>query len=145
MCCAVVKPLAEWLRLLLDLSMCVTFPTIASMMLDIVSYEGHAMLLQASGRIDFFNADVFEVQVRSAAMGVDRDVVIDASGVTYMSTAGLRVFLRIWQDLKKENRTLHICALRPYIQQVFEIIGFNQIIPNHADVAEALAAVESRA
>ena len=120
------------------------FTKIAYMMLDIVSSEGRAMLLQAWGRIDFFNANLFEVQARRAVTGTDRDVIIDASGVTYMSTAGLRVLLHIWQDLKKENRTLHVCALRPYIQQVFEIIGFNQIIPNHADVAAAMAAVEGR-
>ena len=113
-------------------------------MLDIVSFESHALLLQAWGRIDFFNADVFEVQARRALAGTDRDVVIDASGVTYLSTPGLRVLLHLWQDLKKEGRTLHVCALRPYIQQVLEIIGFNQIIPNHTDVAAALAAVESR-
>ena len=114
------------------------------MMLDIVSSEGNAMLLQAWGRIDFFNADVFEVQARRALAGTDRDVIIDASGVTYLSTPGLRVLLHLWQNLKKEDRTLHVCALKPYIQQVFEIIGFNQIIPNHADVAAALAAVQSR-
>ena len=114
------------------------------MMLDIVSSQGHALLLQAWGRIDFFSARAFEVQARRAVTGADRDVIIDASGVTYMSTAGLRVLLHLWQDLKKEDRTLHICGLKPYIQQVLEIIGFNQIIPNHADVAAALAAVEGR-
>ncbi len=114
------------------------------MMLDIVSSEGQVLLLQARGRIDFFSANVFEVEARRAVRGADRDVIIDASDVAYMSTAGLRVLLHIWQDLKKEGRTLHVCALRPYIQQVLEIIGFNQIIPNHADVAAALAAVESQ-
>ena len=39
------------------------------MMLDIVSTEGHAMLLQAWGRVDFFSASVFEVQARSALAG----------------------------------------------------------------------------
>ena len=121
------------------------YSKIASMMLEIVSSEGRAMLLQAWGRIDFFNANLFEVQARRAVTGTDRDVIIDASGVTYMSTAGLRVLLHIWQDLKKADRTLHVCALKPYIQQVFEIIGFNQIIPNHADVAAALATIESQA
>ena len=114
------------------------------MMLDIVGSGGPVLLLQAWGRIDFFNANVLEVQARRAVAGDDRDVIIDVSEVNYLSTAGLRVLLHLWQSLKKENRTLHICALKPYIQQVFEIIGFNQIIPNHADVAAALAAIESR-
>ena len=113
-------------------------------MLDIISSEGGVLLLQAWGRINFLSAKVFEVQARRALAGDDRDVIIDASGVTYMSTAGLRVLLLLWQDLKKKDRTLHVCALRPYIQEVFEIIGFNQIIPNHEDVAAALAAVDGQ-
>ena len=114
------------------------------MMLDIVSSEDRVLLLQACGQINFFNADAFERQARRIIAATDRDVIIDATELTYMSTAGLRVLLHLWKDLKKEERTLHVCALRPYIQQVFEIIGFNQIIPIHADVATALAAVEGR-
>ena len=113
-------------------------------MLDIVASEDHVLLMQASGSINVHNAKVFEVLARRASAGTDRDVIIETSGVTYLSTPGLRVLLRLWQNLKKENRTLHICSLRPYIQQVFEITGFNQIIPIHADVATALAAVEGR-
>lgn len=73
------------------------------MMLDIVSSEGHALLLQAWGRIDFFSASVFEIQARRTVTGADRDVIIDASNVTYMSTAGLRVLLHLWQDLRRRT------------------------------------------
>ncbi len=113
-------------------------------MVDFVEFNGPARLLQARGRINVLNAEVFEAHVRSAIAGTSHDVIIDASEVTYLSTAGLRVFLRLWQELQKENRNLHICALRPYIRQVFEIIGFDQFIPIQADIAEALAAVEDR-
>ena len=113
-------------------------------MIDIVASEGHVLLLQARGRINVLNADEFEVQARRALAGADRDVIIDASNVTYLGPAGLRVLLHLWQDLKKENRTLHIRALRPYIQQVFEMVGFDRFIPNQADVAGDSAAVDNR-
>ena len=114
------------------------------MSVDIVPFNGPVLLLQARGRINVLTADLFEVHVRRAAASSDRDVIIDASEVSYLSTAGLRAFLRLWQALKKEDRNLHVCALRPYIQEVFQIIGFDQLIPIHPDIAAGLAAVEGR-
>ncbi len=114
------------------------------MIVDVVAANGPVLLLQARGRINALTADAFEVQVRRAVASTDRDVIIDGSQVTYLSSAGLRVFLQLWQELNKKERALHVCALRPYIQQVFEIVGFDQIITIQADTAAALAAVERR-
>ena len=114
------------------------------MMVDVVTSNGPALLLQARGRINVLSADLFELEVRRAFRDTDRDVIVDASEVTYLSSAGLRAFLRLWQELKRKNRALHVCSLKPYIRQVFEMIGFDQIIPIDTDVAAAMAAVESR-
>ena len=114
------------------------------MTIDVVPSNGPVLLLQARGRINVLTADLFEVQVRRAVASSDRDVIIDASQVTYLSSAGLRVFLQLWQELSREDRTLHVCALKPYIQRVFEIVGFDQIMTIQADTADALAAVERR-
>lgn len=111
------------------------------MMVDVVEFNGPALLLHARGRINVLTADAFEALARQALAGSDRDVIIDSSDVTYLSTAGIRAFLRLSQQLNKQNRNLHICALRPYIREVFEIIGFDQLIPIHVDIAAALAAV----
>ena len=111
---------------------------------DSVEYDGPVRLLQARGRINVLTADLFEAHARRAFSDTDCDVIIDASEVSYLSTAGLRAFLRLWQALKKEDRSLHVCALRPYIREVFQIIGFDQFIPIHPDIAAGLAAVEGR-
>ena len=114
------------------------------MAVDVVSFNGPVLLLQARGRINALTADAFEVQVRRAVASTDRDVIIDGSQVTYLSSAGLRVFLQLWQELNREDRALQVCALKPYIKQVFEIVGFDQIITIEADTAAALAAAEAR-
>jgi len=114
------------------------------MSVDVVPFNGPVLLLQARGRINVLTADLFEVQVRRAVASSDRDVIIDASQVTYLSSAGLRVFLQLWQELSREDRALHVCALKPYIRQVFEIVGFDQIITIQPDTAAAMAAVERR-
>lgn len=78
-----------------------------------------------------------------AMAGTDCDVIIDASGLTYVSTSGLRVFLHLWQELRKRHHNLYVCSLQPYIQYVFELIGFDKLIPIQTDVESALAAAET--
>ena len=113
-------------------------------MIDVVPLNGPALLLRARGRINILSADTFEAAVRNAAAGENSTVIIECSNVTYLSSAGLRAFLRLWQDLNRKNRNLHICALKPYIWDVFRIIGFDRIIPIHADVPATLTAVENQ-
>ena len=115
------------------------------MIVEFVEFMGSACLLRARGRINFLNADLFRAQAMSAIVDTDRDVVIDVSEVTYLSTSGLAVFLNLWKELRKQNRNLHVCALRPYIRQVFDIIGFDKLIPIEEDIAAALAAIENGA
>ena len=113
------------------------------MIVDVVECDGPALLLQARGRINILTAKGFKAHTRQVIADSDNDIIIETSEVTYLSTAGLRAFLLLWKELKDDGRRLHICGLRPYIQQVFEIIGFDQVIPIHPDVAAALTAVES--
>ena len=112
-------------------------------MVEFVGFRGPACLLQASGRVNVLNADRFEASAMRAMAGTDCDVIIDASRVTYLSTSGLRVFLHVWQELRKKNRNLYVCALQPYIQHVFELIGFDKLIPLQTDIDAALAAAEN--
>ena len=114
------------------------------MMIDVAASNGPVLLLQVRGRINVLTADLFELEVRRALANGDRHVIVDASDVTYVSSAGLRAFLRLWRHLKSRKRSLHVCSLKPYIRQVFEMIGFDQIIPIEADVAAAMAAVEGQ-
>ena len=114
------------------------------MIVDIVECDGPALLLRARGRFNVFTADVFEVDAMRAIATTDRDVIIDTSEITYLTTAGLRVFVLLSRELKKRGRNLYICNLRPYIYQVFEKIGFHLVIPIHPDVPSALAAIEGR-
>ena len=112
------------------------------MIIDIVDFDGPALLLRARGRINVLTAEGFEARTRRVIAATDNDVIIDTSEVTYLSTAGLRAFLLLWRQLRDADRCLYICGLKPYIRRVFEIIGFDQIIPLHDDVASALAVVE---
>lgn len=114
------------------------------MVIEIDEFDGPALLLRARGRINILTAEGFEARTRRVINATDADVVIDTSEVTYLSTAGLRAFLILWRQLEDQDRRLYICGLKPYIQRVFEIIGFDQVIPIHPDVDSAIAAIGNR-
>ena len=96
-------------------------------------------MLRARGHINTQSAALFEANAMRSIADTNSHVVIEASEVTYLSSAGLRVFLRLWRELEKSDRVLSICNLKPYINQVFELIGFDRIITIHSDVDSALA------
>ena len=109
-------------------------------MIDVVESRGPVLLLRARGHINTQSAALFEANAMRTIADTNSHVVIEASEVTYLSSAGLRVFLRLWRELKKSDRVLSICNLRPYINQVFELLGFDRVITIHSDVDSALAA-----
>ena len=115
------------------------------MKIRVAEFDGPALLLQAEGRINVLTADGFRGDTLRVISGTTHDVIIDATGVTYLSTAGIRAFLLVSKRLAASNRSLHICSLKPYILDVFKIIGFDNVIPIHPDLDSALTAVVSKA
>ncbi len=109
-------------------------------MIEVVETNSPALLLKASGRLNTLNADEFEADVKRAVATTSSDVVIEASNLTYLSSAGLRALFRLSRGLDRLDRSLRLCNLKPYIHEVFEIIGFDRVIQIYSDVPSALSA-----
>ena len=105
-----------------------------------VEREDGAMIAVVKGRVDSANAREFE-QVLTEAIGDDHNVVIDFSGLSYISSSGLRVLLMVAKSLRQRSAHLALCSLSTAIREVFEISGFDKIIPIHDTRAEAVAAL----
>ena len=103
--------------------------------------NNRTLIAKAEGRIDGVNARDFEEALKSAISADDNTVVMDLEGLSYISSAGLRVILLIAKTLRKRNAELMLCSLSDPIREVFEISGFDKIIPVHASREQALAAI----
>lgn len=106
---------------------------------DVVEIAGSALLLKARGHINTQSVALFETSTRQSIASNDAHVIIDVSEITYLSSAGLRAFLRLSRELSDSGRELALCGLQPYINQVFELLGFHKVIDIHSDVETALA------
>ena len=110
--------------------------------IDVLESRGATLLLRARGRINVLSANRFEAETLRVVARSESNVVVEASDITYISSAGLRAFLRISRALGRRQRSLHVCSLKPYIHEVFEMVGFDRVIPLHTDLDSALTAAQ---
>jgi anti-anti-sigma factor len=60
-------------------------------------------------------------------------VVLDMSGVTFISSEGIGLVLRAHRKLKAEGRTLLLRGLRRHVRKSFEIVGVFAVVPEWRD------------
>jgi anti-anti-sigma factor len=73
-----------------------------------------------------------------------RDVIVDLSGVTDMSSWGFALVCGLARKLAQMDRTLRIAGPTPFVKKYLELFtGMKQPMEFHASAEEARAAAES--
>lgn len=82
--------------------------------------------ISLKGRIDSVNAQLTEQEILKQLEG-DKDcgLVLDMHQLKYISSAGLRVLLR----LRKDHRDMRITGVNPEIYEILDMTGFTEMIP----------------
>ena len=106
-----------------------------------IERDGGTVIAKIDGRLDGANAQEFQGDLTDSIEAGDRAVILDFENLSYISSAGLRVILITAKALRRQNAELAVCSLSDPIREVFEISGFDQIIPVRDSQAEAIAAL----
>jgi len=80
-------------------------------------------VLTLNGRLDTANAPLLERKIRQWENEIT-ELILDFSGLEYISSMGLRVLLQAKKTLKAENCNLTIKNMRDSIREIFEMTGF---------------------
>ncbi|MBT9583427.1 STAS domain-containing protein [bacterium] len=64
-------------------------------------------------------------------------VVLDLGSLNYLSSAGLRVLLVAAKTGKKINTEVRLAALRPHVEEVFTLSGFDALFSFFPTIDEA--------
>ena len=80
------------------------------------------MIIKLSGRIDSSNAAECEKNINTQIENEGGEVVFDASELEYISSAGLRVILRV----KKAHDETQIINCNPEVYEIFDMTGFTE-------------------
>lgn len=76
------------------------------------------------GRIDSTNASLAEKQIFEGINAGAEKIIIDAENLEFISSAGLRVILK----LRKAYKDIEIVGVSPDVYDVFEMTGFTEMI-----------------
>jgi len=101
--------------------------------------DGNVMVA-AEGRVDASTVHRFETALMVVSKACEQVMVLDFRRLDYISSAGLRVVLGVAKSLRQQGAELGICSVTDEVRRVFNVSGFDQIIPVCETQAEALAA-----
>jgi anti-anti-sigma factor len=108
----------------------------------------NALVVTVSGRLDQDSCDVFRTQLTGFVADAAQNggaVVLDLSGLEYISSAGLRCFMLASREARTKNARVVVAALQPMVAEIFTISHFNLVFQVFPDVREALASVSAQA
>ncbi len=101
--------------------------------------DGGALVIAPEGRVDSVSSSELEKLVVSRIDAGEKRLVLDLSGVEYISSAGLRVLLMAAKRLKAPPAGLVLCGMGPSVRTVLELAGFLPLFAVEARRDQALA------
>ena len=114
------------------------------MELEARTYGDVLVVLSPTGRIDHESAAPFETALMPFVEACRDDavkIVLDLSGIDYMSSVGLRVLMKAAKAARVQNGTIVVAALGSTLREIFEISRFVHIFRTYETVRDAIGAV----
>ncbi len=81
-------------------------------------------IIKLNGRIDSNNVLELENNILNEINNYDGEIILDAEGLEYIASAGLRMILKI----KKKNDKTKVINCNTDIYEIFEMTGFSQMM-----------------
>ena len=87
--------------------------------LSVRAEDGAGGMLVVTGDLDAYTVGELELQMQR--LGVDADVRIDLSGVTFMDSSGIRAVVRLDNALRERGHELVLVAPSAPVLRLFEL------------------------
>ncbi|MCX6244570.1 MAG: STAS domain-containing protein [Bacteroidetes bacterium] len=99
------------------------------------------VVLGINGRLDTTNYTILEKKLVGMIEAGTLKIIVNCSGMDYVSSSGLRVLLMALKMISRENGKFILCTLKENIREIFEISGFTSIFTICSTEDEALKAL----
>jgi len=105
---------------------------------------GSARVVSPRGRLDHDNCDEFQRDLAAELDACARDgasLVLDMSGLEYVSSAGLRCLMIAARQAAARQSRVVAAAPQPVVAEILQISRFNLVLPVYGTTREAVASV----
>jgi anti-anti-sigma factor len=102
-------------------------------------------IVSVSGEVDLYSAHQLGKLIwraKSQTGGDPPRVVVDLSGVEFMDTAGLEVFLEEWNAPRQSDGRISLVAPEGPITRLLEVTGLSELINLYAELDAAVESCE---
>ena len=87
--------------------------------------DNKILTLYFEGELNSFNSEDVEIEIEQIVNNADFDaIVIDMEHLTYISSAGLRIIVR----LKQRNGEVKLVRVPSEVYAIFEMVGFQNLM-----------------
>lgn len=94
-----------------------------------IGFDG--LYVKADGRLDLDNAVEYGTKIKDFIDDCEdtlTDLTLDFSGITFISSFGLKVIMELYKILKTQNGTIKIKNISEQLLKSFKMVGFDKFL-----------------
>ena len=99
-------------------------------------------VLKVSGYLDTTTASELESAVAELVMRRQNKIVVDLSGVNYISSAGWGIFIGEIKDIRHRGGDLKLSGMVGDVYEVFQLLEFHSILEAYPSTDEAISSFD---
>ena len=103
--------------------------------------ENGIVSIAIKGRLDADSSLEAEKVVKDALGGETNRLLFNLGELEYLSSAGLRVLLTAAKEMRRRDGKIVLCALNEFVKEIFEVSGFQSLIPITESVESGIEAL----
>lgn len=89
---------------------------------------GECHELMVTGRVDGAGANALEEEILATIRAGANPIYVNLAQATFLCSAGIRVLMQYWRQMKNSQRTLLVTRPSPDVESVLETTGFKDLI-----------------
>lgn len=97
-------------------------------------------IISVFGEIDAGSSIYLDNAFKEALENKEKKIATDLSGLDYISSAGLGVFISHLEEFNNDDVKLVLFGINESVKQVFDILGLEKLLQIVSDEKEAFAA-----
>ena len=109
---------------------------------------GNARVVTPRGRLDHENCDAFHNDLAEHLQACSKEgaaLVLDLSGLEYVSSAGLRCLMMGARQAAAHKNRIMVAAPQPVVAEILQISRFNLVLQVFPTTREAIASISPEA
>lgn len=95
-------------------------------------------VLRVEGELDALTSPELTRFFNTQAADTYLNVVLDLEGLSYSSSAGIRIFLGLARDARTRGGDLRIAAVQSQVEKIFKLSKFDKIVQIYPKVNQAV-------